>query len=79
MLPLAALADGASSIDTRFDLTGDNIVDASDWKKMSEEAKQAYATESVRALGEDPDAVVKEGVTRSALFLKGLNAVYNEK
>ncbi len=76
MLPLAALADDGLSIDARFDLTGDNIVDASDWKKMSEDAKKAYAVESVKATGENPDAIVKNGLTRSALFLKGLNTVY---
>lgn len=72
----SAWAAGGLSVDAKFDLTGDGIVDASDWVKMSEDAKQTYADESVRALGQNPDAIFDGRKTRGARYLQGLRSVY---
>jgi len=72
----AIRAAGGLSVDAKFDLTGDGIVDASDWAKMSEDAKRAYAYESVRDLGQDPDAVFEGRQTRGARYLLDLRSVY---
>ena len=69
-------AAGGLSVDARFDLTNDGIVDASDWQNMTEDAKHAYANESVKALGEDPYAILEGSQTRGDRFLKGLRSVY---
>jgi len=69
-------AAGGLSVDAKFDLTGDGIVDASDWAKMSEDAKKTYANESVQALGQDPHAILEGRQTRGARYLLGLRAVY---
>ncbi|ATX81022.1 hypothetical protein Ga0123462_0144 [Mariprofundus ferrinatatus] len=69
-------AAGGLGIDARFDLTNDGIVDASDWQRMTEDAKRAYANESVKAMGEDPHAVLEGSETRGAHFLKALRSVY---
>ena len=69
-------AAGGLSVDAKYDLTGDGIVDAADWAKMSEEAKKAYAYESVQALGEDPDAALAGEHTRGGRYLQGLRSVY---
>ena len=69
-------AAGGLSVDARFDLTNDGIVDASDWQNMTEDAKHAYANESVKALGEDPYAILEGDQTRGDRFLKGLRSVY---
>jgi hypothetical protein len=69
-------AAGGLSVDAKFDLTGDGIVDAADWAKMSEEAKKAYAYSSVQMLGEDPDAIIEGGQTRGGRYLQGLRSVY---
>ncbi len=71
-----AYAAGGLSVDAKYDLTGDGIVDASDWAKMSDDAKKTYADESVRALGQDPDAILEGRMTRGARYLKGLRSVY---
>jgi len=71
-----AWAAGGLSVDSKFDLTGDGIVDASDWAKMSEDAKQTYANESIQALGLDPLAILKGRQTRGARYLLGLRSVY---
>jgi len=71
-----AWAAGGLSVDAKFDLTGDGIVDASDWAKMSDDAKQTYANESVQALGQDPHAVLDGHQTRGARYLEGLRSVY---
>ncbi len=76
LFSVSAQAAGGLSVDAKFDLTGDGIVDASDWAKMSEDAKQAYANESVKALGQDPEAVFEGRKTRGARYLQGLRAVY---
>ena len=76
LTPALAGADGGLSVDASFDRTGDGIVDASDWAKMSEEEKRAYADASVKALGEDPDTLLVGGQTRGARYLQGLRAVY---
>ena len=76
LAPARAGADGGLSVDASFDRTGDGIVDASDWAKMSEEEKRAYADASVKALGEDPDTLLVGGQTRGARYLQGLRAVY---
>jgi len=72
----SAWAAGGLSVDAKFDLTGDGIVDASDWAKMSEDAKQAYANESVQALGQDSQAIFEGRKTRGARYLQGLRSVY---
>jgi len=69
-------AAGGLSVDAKFDLTGDGIVDASDWAKMSDDAKQTYANESVQALGQDPHAVLEGRQTRGVRYLMGLKSVY---
>ncbi len=71
-----AWAAGGLSVDAKFDLTGDGIVDASDWVKMSEDAKQGYAHASIKALGEDPDVLLDARQSRADRFLLGLRAVY---
>lgn len=71
-----ANAAGGLDVDAKFDLTGDGIVDASDWAKMSEDVKRAYAEASVRALGQDPDAKISVRQTRAQRYLAGLRAVY---
>jgi len=71
-----AQAAGGLSVDAKFDLTGDGIVDASDWAKMSEDAKKTYADESVQALGLDPHAILQGRQTRGARYLLGLRSVY---
>jgi len=72
----AVQAAGGLSVDAKFDLTGDGIVDASDWAKMSEDAKQTYANESIQALGLDPFAILEGRLTRGAQYLRGLRSVY---
>ena len=76
LTPALAGADGGLSVDASFDRTGDGIVDASDWAKMSEQEKQAYANASVKALGEDPETLLVGGQSRGARYLQGLRAVY---
>jgi len=71
-----AQAAGGLSVDAKFDLTGDGIVDASDWAKMNADAKQTYANESVQALGLDPHAILEGHQTRGARYLAGLKSVY---
>lgn len=69
-------AAGGLSVDKKFDLTGDGIVDASDWARMTKEARRAYAYASVKALGENPDAKVDGKTTRGQRYLQGLRSVY---
>ncbi|MBL4759485.1 MAG: hypothetical protein JKY80_01340 [Mariprofundaceae bacterium] len=87
MLPLFMLAsdafaadqkseDIAIPVDVRFDKTGDGIVDASDWGKMTADEQQSYARESLKALGEDPDVLLLEGKSRAQKYLEGLRSVY---
>jgi hypothetical protein len=65
------------SPDARFDKTGDGLVDAADWARMTEAERRAYARASLQALGENPDAPVGKGKqTRLDLYLEGLRAVY---
>jgi len=82
MLPLVAFAsdqvvdDITMTVDVRFDKTGDGIVDASDWSKMTVDEQQAYARESLKALGEDPDVLLLQGKSRAQKYLEGLRSVY---
>ncbi|GAV20505.1 hypothetical protein MMIC_P1472 [Mariprofundus micogutta] len=69
-------AAGGLSVDAKFDLTGDGIIDASDWGRLTEDAKKTYAYESVQALGEDPYAILEEKLNRGDRYLQGLRAVY---
>jgi len=71
-----AHAAGGLSVDAKFDLTGDGIVDAADWARMTEDARRAYADASVRVLGEYPDARLEGEITRGQRYLRGLRAVY---
>ena len=64
------------SADVRFDKTGDGVVNAEDWKQMNAKEKQAYARDSLRELGLDPEASVGEGETRVDRYLEGLRSVY---
>jgi hypothetical protein len=68
--------DVAIPVDVRFDKTGDGIVDASDWSKMTADEQQAYARESLKALGENPDMLLLEGKSRQQKYLEGLRSVY---
>jgi len=76
LLLAAPVYAGKPSADARFDKTGDGLVDAEDWKQMRDEEKQAYATDSLRELGLDPEAGVGEGKTRADRYLEGLRSVY---
>lgn len=82
MLPLVAFAsdqvvdDITMTVDVRFDKTGDGIVDASDWSKMTVDEQQSYARESLKALGEDPDVLLLQGKSRAQKYLEGLRSVY---
>lgn len=67
---------GKQSADARFDKTGDGLVNVEDWKQMSTREKRAYATDSLRELGLDPEAGVGEGKTRADRYLEGLQSVY---
>lgn len=64
------------AVDARFDKTGDGLVDAADWKLMSEKERMDYARASVKALGEDPDVMLSGGETRALRYLRGLRSVY---
>jgi len=87
MLPLFAFVADATAadqksedsvipVDVRFDKTGDGIVDASDWGKMTVAEQEAYARESLKALGEDPDVLLLQGKSRAQKYLEGLRSVY---
>jgi len=76
LLVWAPVPASAQSADARFDKTGDGLVDASDWKVMDQEEKQAYARDSLLELGLDPDASVGDGKTRADNYLDGLRSVY---
>jgi len=83
MLPLFAFAaeqqeleDNVMSVDAHFDKTGDGIVDASDWKKMTADEQESYARESLKALGQDPEALLLQGKNRMQKYLEGLRSVY---
>ncbi len=82
MLPLFSFAsdqaagDAVMTVDVRFDKTGDGIVDASDWSKMTADEQQLYARESVKSLGEDPDVLLLQGKSRAQQYLEGLRSVY---
>ncbi|OIP99685.1 MAG: hypothetical protein AUK35_06105 [Zetaproteobacteria bacterium CG2_30_46_52] len=62
--------------DAKFDLNEDGVMDGLDWRKMSEQDKKTYARLSLEAIGENPSAIVRKGVTRESLFIQGLEAVY---
>ena len=87
MLPLFAFADEplskeesvSLSVDAQFDNTGDDLVDASDWVKMSDAEKLSYAKASLEALGENPDTLMLKGQTRVQQYLDGLRAVYEKR
>ncbi|MDQ6955061.1 MAG: hypothetical protein Q9M20_06415 [Mariprofundaceae bacterium] len=84
MLPLFAFVIDVSeaannqslSVDARFDKTGDGIVDASDWSKMSRKEQVSYARESIIALGENPDTLLLKRKSRAQQYLEGLRSVY---
>lgn len=76
LAPSLAGADAGLSVDARYDLTGDGIVDASDWKKMDEQTKAAYARDVVVNLGENPDVIVDGELSRAQRYLQGLKSVY---
>jgi hypothetical protein len=76
--PIATEEIEGLSVDARFDKTGDGIVDASDWAKMSADDKLSYARESLKALGENPDTLMLKGQTREQQYLNGLRSVYEK-
>lgn len=73
---VSAYAAESPSADARFDKTGDGLVNAEDWKQMNNAEKQAYARDSLRELGLNPEAGVGKGKTREDLYLEGLRSVY---
>jgi len=68
--------DAAPNADVAFDRTGDGLVDAEDWARLTEQDRLAYARDSLVELGLEPDAAVGEGRTRLQDYLAGLSAVY---
>ncbi len=66
----------AAGADARFDRTGDGLVDAADWGRLTPRERRAYARACLRELGLDPDAGVGEGKTRADRYLEGLESVY---
>ncbi|MDX8383750.1 MAG: hypothetical protein R8M45_06685 [Ghiorsea sp.] len=76
----AAFADSEATmmVDLKFDKTNDGIIDGRDWHEMKDTEKVTYARMSLEAVGENPDAVVADGVTRTSLLLQGLDGVYGE-
>jgi len=74
--PPVSTHDGVP-VDVRFDKTGDGIVDAADWGKMTSAEQALYARESLLALGEDPDVMLLKGKTRVQQYLEGLRSVYD--
>ncbi len=76
----SAAADKAatptSNADAKYDLTGDGLVDAEDWAKMSQQQKTAYARESLLEIGLNPDAQDGNGHTLLQDYLGGLRSVY---
>ncbi len=64
------------TVDAVFDKTGDGIVDASDWREMSEKEKLAYANESLKAMGEVPESVMPDGKSKGERYLQALKEVY---
>jgi hypothetical protein len=69
-------APPTTNADAKYDLTGDGLVDAEDWAKMSEQEKTAYARESLLEIGLSPDAPDGNGHTRLQDYLDGLRSVY---
>lgn len=65
-----------SNADAKYDLTGDGLVDAEDWAKMTEKQKTEYARDSLLEIGLDPDAPDGNGRTRLQDYLDGLRSVY---
>ncbi len=79
MLPaVSAQAGEPESPDARYDKTGDGIVDAADWQKMNTAEKGGYARASLRALGQDPDAVLEDGKTLADQYLDSLKSIYGD-
>lgn len=66
----------SSNADAKYDQTGDGLVDAADWAKMSEQEKTAYARDSLLEIGLSPDAPDGNGHTRLQDYLDGLRSVY---
>lgn len=82
-LPAPAFAEEAGevappqpSVEARFDRTGDAIVDAADWREMSEEEKLAYAQASLKAMGEDPASSMPDGRSKGEHYLQAIKAIY---
>ncbi len=71
-------AQEGAPLDVTFDKTGDGLVDAADWGKMSEEEKAAYANASIGELGENIDTEPEGGASRSRQYLDGLKSVYED-
>ena len=79
MLPGVPVQAGApESADAQYDKTGDGIVDAADWQKMNADEKGGYARASLRALGQDPDAVLEDGKTLADQYLDSLESIYGD-
>jgi len=75
-VPASTTGDAMLSVDARFDKTSDQLVDAADWKQMSEAERLRYAHASLEALGIDPYSKVSDEKTRVQQYLEGLNSVY---
>ena len=73
----ALLLMGASAdVDRQFDRTGDGLVDASDWRRLTLAEQRAYARACLEHIGIAPDARIGGGQTRLDRYLEGLNALY---
>ena len=66
----------STNADAKYDRTGDGLVDAEDWARLSADEKTAYARQSLLELGLAPDAAVGNGRTRLQDYLDGLRSVY---
>ncbi len=78
LLAEPALAAVPVSPDAQYDKTGDGVVDAADWKEMSDKEKTGYARASMRVLGQNPDAVLEDGKTLAGQYLDSLKSIYGD-
>ncbi|RMH52946.1 MAG: hypothetical protein D6682_00535 [Zetaproteobacteria bacterium] len=73
LLPAAA-GETPAQVERRFDRSGDGVVDAEDWKRLSMRDRRAYAEAFLAAF-----APVGRGVDpyRVTLYLNALNTLYH--
>ena len=68
--------DNILDVEKHHDITGDGIVDAADWAKMSNEQRQQYVRAAVTAAGSNPDALAAQGETRAQHYFRVLEHLY---